>query len=62
MNNAGSNSKRGNGEPDTGSSLSKLMKEPPATREQHAQRMAKRGDVRRRLEDLMLEKASQDLW
>jgi hypothetical protein len=62
MNNAKSPNTRTNGEPDSVASLSSLMKDPPVTREQHSQRMAKRGDVRRRVEDLILEKASQDLW
>jgi hypothetical protein len=38
------------------------MKEAPTTREQHTERMIKRGDVRRRVEDLLLEKATADLW
>lgn len=49
-------------EPDTTVALSKLMKDAPTTREQHTQRMVKRGDVRRRVEDLLLEKATGDLW
>ncbi|MBV8467394.1 MAG: hypothetical protein JO218_15740 [Burkholderiales bacterium] len=51
-----------NSEPDSLVSLSSLMKEPPSTREQHLQRMAKRGDVRRQLEDLMLARENRDLW
>jgi hypothetical protein len=62
MNNAKASSNRANGEPDSIATLSSLMKEPPTTREQHAQRLAKRGDVRRRVEDLLLAKQSQDLW
>jgi len=34
----------------------------PATREQPSARMVKRGDTRRKLEDLMLARESQDLW
>jgi hypothetical protein len=62
MNKANTPSSRTNGEPDSAATLSSLMKDPPVTREQHSQRMAKRGDVRRKVEDLLLEKASQDLW
>ncbi|WP_374347139.1 hypothetical protein [Chitinimonas sp.] len=49
-------------EPDTSVALSKLMKEAPTTREQHSERMIKRGDVRRKVEDLLLEKSTADLW
>jgi len=34
----------------------------PATREQPSARMVKRGDTRRKLEDLMLVRESQYLW
>jgi hypothetical protein len=49
-------------EPDSSVTLSKLMKDAPTTREQHSQRMIKRGDVRRKVEDLLLEKSTGDLW
>ncbi len=49
-------------EPDTDVALSRLMKDAPTTREQHVERMIKRGDVRRRVEDLLLAKAAADLW
>ena len=38
------------------------MQATPVTREQPSARMVKRGDTRRKLEDLMLAKESQDLW
>lgn len=49
-------------EPDSNVSLSKLMKDAPITREQHVEKMIKRGDVRRRVEDLLLAKAAAEPW
>jgi hypothetical protein len=51
-----------NSEPDSMAPLSSLMKDPPSTREQHLQRMAKRGDTRRQLEDLLLARENRDPW
>ncbi|WP_374347137.1 hypothetical protein [Chitinimonas sp.] len=53
---------RAGGEPDSAAALSRLMKDAPSTREQHTKCMVKRGAVRRRIEDHLLEKASNDLW
>ena len=62
MSNGKAPSSHNNGEPDSVASLRSLMKDPPVTREQHSQRLVKRGDVRRKIEDLLLEKSGQDLW
>lgn len=62
MTNTKASKARSGSEPDSTVALSKLMKEAPTTREQHTERMIKRGDVRRRVEDLLLEKATADLW
>jgi hypothetical protein len=53
---------RAGGEPDSAAELSRLMKDAPITREQHTKHMVKRGTIRRRIEDHLLEKAVADLW
>ncbi|SFZ73664.1 hypothetical protein [Chitinimonas taiwanensis] len=50
------------GEPDTEVALHRLMTEAPLSGEQHSKRLVKRGDTRRKIEDHLLTKASQDLW
>ncbi|MBV8658529.1 MAG: hypothetical protein JO142_11955 [Burkholderiales bacterium] len=62
MSNTQTSNDRGTAELDQAVSRGSAGKASPATREQPSARMAKRGDVRRRLEDLMLAKETQDLW
>lgn len=50
------------GEPDTDVTLRQLMTDKPTTREQHLERSLKRGATRRKIEDHILEKVSDDLW
>ncbi|WP_269530852.1 hypothetical protein [Chitinimonas sp. BJYL2] len=46
----------------TEASLHRLMTEAPASAGQHARQQLKRGDARRRIEDLVLDKSQEDLW
>lgn len=50
------------GEPDTEVALHRLMTEAPLTGEQYAKRLVKRGDTRRKIEDHLLRKATEELW
>lgn len=59
----GTREERKHGEPDSSVNLSALMKAPPTSKEAHAERMSRRGETRRRVEDLMLARSqSSDLW
>lgn len=49
-------------EPDSSAELSRLMKEPPLTPEQYARQRAKRGEVRRKVEELKVAREQEDLW
>lgn len=47
---------------DSVTSPAKQTKDAPMKREQISERMQKRSDARRRLEDLQLERQTADLW
>ncbi|MBV8659603.1 MAG: hypothetical protein JO142_17420 [Burkholderiales bacterium] len=49
-------------EPDSEVELSRLMKEAPTPLAQHIEQSVRRGTIRRRVEDYLLEKAAEDLW
>ncbi|MBV1774107.1 hypothetical protein KSF73_00085 [Burkholderiaceae bacterium DAT-1] len=63
MSAVGTREERKHGEPDSAVHLSALMKAPPTSKEVHAERMSRRGETRRRVEDLILAKNQVgDLW
>ncbi|MBV8657296.1 MAG: hypothetical protein JO142_05655 [Burkholderiales bacterium] len=62
MNNSQTSVSQVNSESESTAARKGAMQAAPITREQPSARMVKRGDTRRKLEDLMLAKESQDLW